>query len=54
MRLPILLAIAALALAGCNVNQAPNSSPQTASDTAYADHFNPIKYGQTSGFYSGR
>jgi hypothetical protein len=52
MRLPILLAVAALALAGCNANQTPNASARTAA--ASADDFNPIKYAQTSGFYAGR
>ena len=54
MRLPILLAVAAFALAGCNANQAPNASARTAYGASSADDFNPIKYGQTSGFYAGR
>ena len=31
MRLPVLLAVAALALAGCNANQTPNASAQAPS-----------------------
>jgi hypothetical protein len=54
MRLPILVAVAALALAGCNANQTPNASAQTAFGAESGDNFNPIKYGQTSGFYAGR
>ena len=54
MRLPILLALAALALAGCNANQTPNPSAQTAFGAESANNFNPIKYGQTSGYYAGR
>ena len=53
MRLPIILAVAAFALAGCNVNQTPNASTV---GTYYPDYnpYNPIEYGQTSGFYAGR
>lgn len=54
MRLPILLVVAAFALAGCNVNQTPNASAQRTFGAGSADDFNPIKYAQTSGFYAGR
>ena len=54
MRLPILLVVAALALAGCNANQAPNASAPTNFGAGSADDYNPIKYAQTSGFYAGR
>lgn len=54
MRLSILLVIAAFALAGCNANQTPNVSAETRFGASSADNFNPIKYGQTSGFYAGK
>lgn len=55
MRLTILLALAGLALAGCNANEAPNASARTGfGGAASADDYNPIKYAQTSGFYAGR
>jgi len=54
MRLPILLALAALTLAGCNANETPNASARTSFGGASADAYNPIKYAQTSGFYAGR
>ena len=54
MRLPILLVVAALALAGCNANQTPNASARTGFGASSADDYNPIKYAQTSGFYAGR
>jgi hypothetical protein len=53
MRLLIILAVAAFALAGCNVNQTPNSATQIGSG-AVAPLYNPIDYAQTSGFYAGR
>ena len=53
MRLPIILAIAAFGLAGCNVNQTPNASTQGAYCCNY-NPYNPIDYAQTSGFYAGR
>jgi Prokaryotic membrane lipoprotein lipid attachment site len=53
MRLPILLAVAAFALAGCNANQTPNAAAQTALGAGSADNFNPINYAQTTGFYAG-
>jgi hypothetical protein len=49
MRPLIILAVAALALAGCNVNQTPNASTQRDYNP-----YNPVEYGQTSGFYAGR
>jgi hypothetical protein len=54
MRLPILLAVAALALTGCNANETPNTSARTAYGAGSTDNFNPINYAQTSGFYAGR
>jgi hypothetical protein len=51
MRVPIILALAALALAGCNANEPPNASPRWAGDSAIQD---PIHQAQTSGFYAGR
>jgi outer membrane lipoprotein SlyB len=54
MRLAMLLVAGALALAGCNANEAPNASARTGYSASSADDFNPIKYGQTSGFYAGR
>jgi ABC-type nitrate/sulfonate/bicarbonate transport system substrate-binding protein len=56
MRLPLLLAVAALglALAGCNANETPNASTRTAYGASSTDNFNPINYAQTSGFYAGR
>ena len=54
MRLAMLLVASALALAGCNANEAPNASTRTAYGASSADNFNPIKYAQTSGFYAGR
>jgi hypothetical protein len=51
MRIPIILAVAALALSGCNANQNVNSSSQTASQIfagRYADTnpYDPISYAQ--------
>ena len=53
MRLAVLLVAAALTLAGCNASQTPNASARTGPPGS-ADDYNPIKYGQTSGFYAGR
>jgi hypothetical protein len=59
MRIPIILAVVALALAGCNANQAVNPSSQTASGVVAGPDFpgynayDPTKYAQTSGFYAG-
>jgi hypothetical protein len=56
MRIVIALATAALGLAGCNANQAPNPSRQAELGAIYPNYspYNPIQYGQTSGFYAGR
>ena len=48
-----IVAVAALALAGCNANQGVNVSPQSASQTfagRYADDnpYNPISYAQNN------
>jgi hypothetical protein len=53
MRLPIIFAVAAAALAGCNANQPPNASAHWAfsGESAIQD---PIHQAQTSGFYAGR
>jgi hypothetical protein len=53
MRLPVLLAAAALALAGCNANQTPWSP--AGSDPIYWSPAggNPSHYAQTSGYYAG-
>ena len=63
MRLPVLLAAAALALAGCNANQTPNASAQEPSiywspagvDPIYWSPAggDPTHYAQTTGFYAG-
>ena len=58
-RFRVILAAAAFALAGCNANQAVNPSPHTAPGVVAGPDFpgynayDPTKYGQTSGFYSG-
>jgi hypothetical protein len=51
MRIPIILAVVALALSGCNANQGVNPSPQTGSQVwagRYVDTnpYNPISYAQ--------
>ena len=53
MRIPILLAFVALALAGCNANQAVNPSSQPASQVFaghYVDYnpYDPISYAQNN------
>ena len=59
MRFPVILAVAAFALAGCNANQGVNLSSQTAPGVVAGPYFpnyneyDPTKYGQTSGFYAG-
>jgi hypothetical protein len=59
MRIPIILAAVALALAGCNANQGVNPSSRTASGVVAGPDFpgynayDPTKYAQTSGFYFG-
>ncbi len=53
MRISIILAVAALALSGCNANQAVNPSSQTASQV-FAGHFeetnpyDPTSYAQNN------
>ena len=42
MRIPIILAVVALALAGCNANQAVNPSSQTSSQSGPATTRTPI------------
>jgi hypothetical protein len=59
MRLRVIVAVAAFALAGCNANQGVNLSSRTAPGVVAGPEFpnynayDPTKYGQTSGFYSG-
>jgi hypothetical protein len=59
MRIPIILAAAALALSGCNANQGVNLSSHTAAGVVAGPDFpgynpsDPTKYAQTSGFYAG-
>jgi len=63
IRIPIVLAVAAFALAGCNANQGVNFSSQTPPGAAPGvvagpnfpnfNPYNPISYAQTSGFYGG-
>ena len=54
--LPGILVAAAIMLAGCNANQTLNPSGQRSLGAANLDYnpYNPIEYGQTSGFYAGR
>ena len=53
MRIPIILAVVALALAGCNADQAVNPSSRTAPEV-FAGHYvdnnpyNPISYAQNN------
>ena len=56
MRIPVTLAVTALALAGCNANQTLNPASQRALSDIYPNYspYNPIEYAQTSGFYGGR
>ena len=51
----VLIALAALALAGCNSTGAVNPSQQNLANI-YPNYsaYNPIQYAQTSGFYGGR
>jgi len=59
MRFRVILAVAAFALAGCNANQEVNPSSRTAPRVVAGPDFpgynayDPTKYAQTSGFYSG-
>jgi hypothetical protein len=53
MRIPILLAFVALALSGCNANQAVNPSSQPASQVFAGHHmdynpYDPISYAQNN------
>jgi hypothetical protein len=54
-----IVAFAAFALAGCNANQEVNPSPRIAPGVVAGPDFpgynpyDPTKYAQTSGFYSG-
>jgi len=55
--LPVMLAVTALALAGCNANQGVNPSGQADLSKVYYPYYNaydPTKSAQTSGFYGGR
>ena len=56
MRIPVILAVTAFALAGCNANQTLNPASQRALADIYPNYspYNPIEYAQTSGFYGGR
>ena len=56
LRIPIILAVAAFALAGCNANQTLNASGQQNLGEIYPGYnpYDPSKYAQTSGFYAGR
>jgi hypothetical protein len=59
VRFHVILAVAAFALAGCNANQAVNPLSRTAPGVVAGPEFpgynayDPTKYAQTSGFYSG-
>ena len=53
MRIPIILALAALALAGCNANQSVNPSSRTASQVWAGQYeetnpYDPISYAQNN------
>ncbi len=52
----VIIALAALALSGCNSTGAVNSSSQQNLANIYPNYsaYNPIQYAQTSGFYGGR
>jgi hypothetical protein len=59
MRIRVIVAVGAFALAGCNANQGVNPSSRTAPGVVNGPDFpnynayDPTKYGQTSGFYAG-
>lgn len=59
MRIPIILAVAALALSGCNANQQVSPSSLTASQV-FAGHYvetnpyNPVSYAQNNTGRGGR
>ncbi len=53
----VILALATMALAGCNASKTPNPSARPDLSKVYYPYYNaydPTKYGQTSGFYAGR
>ena len=58
-RFRVIVAVAAFALAGCNADREVNPSSRTAPgvvagpDFPGYNAFDPTKYAQTSGFYSG-
>ncbi len=54
--IPVILAVAAFVLAGCNANQTLNASGPRNLGEIYPDYnpYDPSKYAQTSGFYAGR
>ena len=58
-RFRVIVAVAAFALAGCNANQEVNPASRTAPGVVAGPDFpnynayDPTKYVQTSGFYSG-
>ena len=57
VRLGVIVAVGAVALAGCNANQTLNPTGQADLGKVYYPYYNaydPTKYGQTSGFYAGR
>jgi hypothetical protein len=59
MPIPIIVAVVALGLAGCNANQGVNVSSQTASQVVaghYVDNnpYNPISYAQNNTGRGGR
>jgi hypothetical protein len=56
MPIPVILAVAAFALAGCNANQTLNPSGKANLADIYPNYnpYNPASYAQTSGFYAGR
>ena len=57
VRLGVIVAVGAVALAGCNANQTLNSTGRADLGKVYYPYYNaydPTKYGQTSGFYAGR
>jgi hypothetical protein len=59
MRFRVIVTVASFALAGCNANQGVNPSSPTAPGVSAGPDFpgynayDPTKYAQTSGFYSG-
>ena len=59
MRIPIILAVAALVLSGCNANHEVNLSSQTASEVFaghYVDYnpYDPVSYAQNHTGWGGR